>query len=355
MNFETALMLLPGLIIGLTVHEAAHAISAKWLGDRNPERMGRISLNPFRHLSPMGTLVLFFIGFGWGKPVEVNLYNFKKPKLYYLLTSLAGPASNLIICAIILGVMRLPLSDFWRWNVCFGICVINTILAVVNLLPIPPLDGSKIWPCLIPGMRPSISGKWMMVWVVVLIVSMKMGLIGKILDPLSNIGMKFMPVPKTVVLTVPDDYPEIIIAPENAGLAGYMTYPKDGSDPNRFHTRFGRVEQYPAESTLGFLRGRLLDGGWRRLDYLFSDPNVPGATKWNVQEDIEEQIKVYDWSEDWINGEGDVVLLNLEYKGKLDSEKGGKYLTGELWFLEPSSTRLRMKTYKRLHPTEISE
>ena len=78
MNLMTALLLLPGLIIGLTFHEAAHAITAKWLGDRTSERMGRISLNPFRHLSPLGTLALFFIGFGWGRPVIVNLYNFKK-------------------------------------------------------------------------------------------------------------------------------------------------------------------------------------------------------------------------------------------------------------------------------------
>ena len=64
MSWEVALFLLPGLIVGITVHEAAHAITAKWLGDRNPERMGRVSLNPFRHLSPLGTLVLFVLGFG---------------------------------------------------------------------------------------------------------------------------------------------------------------------------------------------------------------------------------------------------------------------------------------------------
>ena len=107
MSWEIALFLLPGLIVGLTVHEFAHAISAKWLGDRNPERMGRVSLNPFRHLSPLGTLALFVLGFGWGKPVEVNLYNFKKPKLYYLLSSLAGPASNLILCGLSLWVLYL--------------------------------------------------------------------------------------------------------------------------------------------------------------------------------------------------------------------------------------------------------
>ncbi|MHC4126280.1 MAG: site-2 protease family protein, partial [Planctomycetota bacterium] len=91
MSWQTALFLFPGLIIGLTIHEFAHAITAKWLGDRYPEKMGRVSLNPLRHLSLWGTLALFILGFGWGKPVPINLYNFKRPKLYYLLTSIAGP------------------------------------------------------------------------------------------------------------------------------------------------------------------------------------------------------------------------------------------------------------------------
>ena len=111
MNLQTALILLPGLVVGLTVHEAAHAITAKWLGDRTASQMGRVSLNPLRHLSLLGTLALFIVGFGWGKPVIVNVYNFKKPKLYYLLSSLAGPASNLILCALVLGVLYI--KPYW--------------------------------------------------------------------------------------------------------------------------------------------------------------------------------------------------------------------------------------------------
>jgi len=141
--WKTALILLPGLVIGLTVHEAAHALSARWLGDRTAERMGRVSLNPLRHLSPLGTLALFFIGFGWGKPVIVNLYNFKRPKLYYLLSSLAGPASNLLLCAISLGVLHLRPHWVIEW-IATSVFYINAILAVINLLPVPPLDGSKI-------------------------------------------------------------------------------------------------------------------------------------------------------------------------------------------------------------------
>ncbi len=193
MNLMTALFLLPGLVVGLTFHEAAHALTAKWLGDRTSERMGRISLNPLRHLSPLGTLALFFIRFGWGKPVIVNLYNFKKPKLYYLLSSLAGPAANLILCGISLGLLHLYPHWSIQW-ICTSVFIINAILACINLLPIPPLDGSKIWPCIIPGARPVISGKWTMVWMVVLVISLYSGVLNKIIGPV--LGFLFSLLPK---------------------------------------------------------------------------------------------------------------------------------------------------------------
>ena len=192
MNLKTALLFLPGLIIGLTFHEAAHAITAKWLGDRTSERMGRISLNPLRHLSPLGTLALFIIYFGWGKPVIVNLYNFKRPKLYYLLSSLAGPAANLILCGVSLGLLYLHPHVLIQW-ICMSVFLINAILACVNLLPIPPLDGSKIWPCIIPGAKPVISGKWTMVWMAVLVVALYTGAIGKILGPVLGFLTSLLP------------------------------------------------------------------------------------------------------------------------------------------------------------------
>lgn len=182
MSFLIGLLLLPGLVIGLTFHEAAHALAAKWLGDSTAERMGRLSLNPLRHLSPLGTLAIFVIGFGWGKPVMVNLYNFEKPKLYYLLSSLAGPAVNLLLAGLSLGVLYLRPWFLIYWFF-MSLFMINSILAVVNLVPIPPLDGSKIWPCLIPGMRPVISGKWSLIWLVVLVVAVWTNRIAWILGP----------------------------------------------------------------------------------------------------------------------------------------------------------------------------
>ena len=192
MNLRIALLFLPGLVVGLTVHEAAHAITAKWLGDSSAERMGRVSLNLLRHLSPLGTLALFVLGFGWGKPVVVNVYNFKRPKLYYLLSSLAGPVSNLILCAFSLGILYL--RPHWIVEfICTSIFFINAILAVINLLPIPPLDGSKIWPCIIPGMRPTVSGKWTRVWMVVLLVCLFSGVIDKILGPVLGFLTSLLP------------------------------------------------------------------------------------------------------------------------------------------------------------------
>ncbi|MHC4123653.1 MAG: site-2 protease family protein [Planctomycetota bacterium] len=172
MNLRIALLLLPGLVVGLTVHEAAHAITAKWLGDRNAERMGRVSLNPFRHLSPLGTLALFVFGFGWGRPVIVNLYNFKRPKLYYFLSSIAGPVSNLMLSSLALGILYLRPQNWTIMFLCASVYYINAILAAINLVPIPPLDGSKIWPCLIPGLRPTVSDKWMRIWLVVLVLAL---------------------------------------------------------------------------------------------------------------------------------------------------------------------------------------
>ncbi|MHC4645782.1 MAG: site-2 protease family protein [Planctomycetota bacterium] len=182
MNWQLALFLLPGLIVGLTIHEAAHALTAKWLGDRSAERMGRVSLNPFRHLSLLGILVLFLLGFGWGKPVVVNLYNFKRPKLYYLLSSLAGPVSNMALSGLALGVLYLHPYGILEF-ICTSVFLINAILALFNLLPVPPLDGSKIWPCVIPGMRPVVSGRWTRIWMVVLLVSVLSGAVGGILRP----------------------------------------------------------------------------------------------------------------------------------------------------------------------------
>jgi Zn-dependent protease len=193
MHWETVLALLPGLVIGLTLHEFAHAASASLLGDDYARRQGRISLNPFRHLSLLGTLAILVFPFGWARPVPVNVYNFRRPKRDYLLTSLAGPAANLVVVAAALGLMYLTRYSFifglrgvsWMGTVhlvLLMVALINMVLAVLNLLPIPPLDGSKIWP-LVLGRRlihPGQKTGWLAI--ILLVVLLQFG----VLDGLFN-------------------------------------------------------------------------------------------------------------------------------------------------------------------------
>ena len=200
-----ALALLPGLVIGLTFHEFAHAWVASLLGDRYPRRQGRVSLNPFRHLSLMGTLAMFILHFGWGKPVMINLYNFKHPKRDFLLCSLAGPAANLIIVAACMLAMQVTRHTYlygpawaeymeWAHWCLFMVALINTILATVNMLPVPPLDGSKIWPCLIPALKPSFGRKTTWICVILLIVAVRTDSLSPVLDVAMGAVRRILPV-----------------------------------------------------------------------------------------------------------------------------------------------------------------
>ncbi len=193
MNIVTALLFLPGLMIGLTVHECAHAWSASLLGDDLARRHGRVSLNPFRHLSLLGTMAIFLLPIGWAKPVPVNLYHFKHPRRDYLLTSLAGPAANVLMAALLIAMMYFtrrtysygPGAVLWlamaHQMLTMGV-VINAILATINLLPIPPLDGSKIWPVLLPRVKPAFKPKTMLISMILLVVLLQT----KSLQPLLN-------------------------------------------------------------------------------------------------------------------------------------------------------------------------
>ena len=181
MDLATALMLLPALVIGVTVHEFAHAFSASLLGDKFSRRQGRVSLNPLRHISPLGTLAVFLLRFGWGRPVMINLYNFKRPKRDYLLASLAGPLANVVVVGVCIALMQLTRHTYrhgprGEWPMSWAhlfltlVAIINTMLATINLLPIPPLDGSKIWPVLIPRLKPAFGRKSIRLFVLLLVV-----------------------------------------------------------------------------------------------------------------------------------------------------------------------------------------
>ncbi|MFA5855141.1 MAG: site-2 protease family protein [Candidatus Gracilibacteria bacterium] len=139
------------LIPILTLHEAAHAFAALKLGDPTAERAGRVSLNPLRHLSLLGTIMLFLAGFGWGKPVPVNPRNFAHPLRDSALTALAGPMANLLI-AILAAIFYEYLPDGTiLWAVSNAFLELSLLLFLFNMLPFPPLDGSKFWILLLPA------------------------------------------------------------------------------------------------------------------------------------------------------------------------------------------------------------
>jgi len=132
------------LLIAITIHEFSHALTADKLGDPTASLAGRISLNPLKHLDPIGTLMLLFFRFGWGKPVPFDPFNLRHPKRDTALISLAGPASNLILALVCALILKLIPTAFITSIILIPIIIMNVNLAIFNLLPIPPLDGAKI-------------------------------------------------------------------------------------------------------------------------------------------------------------------------------------------------------------------
>jgi len=144
------------LVIGITVHEFMHAWMANALGDPTAKFLGRLSINPLKHLDPLGTLLLVLVGFGWGKPVPVNPLRLKWGRWGDILVSVAGILTNLITAAIFALALRFLLfanSHPSAYAVTFldVVVQVNILLAVFNLVPLPPLDGSKIFLALLPA------------------------------------------------------------------------------------------------------------------------------------------------------------------------------------------------------------
>ena len=161
LDLKFIIIFVPVILFSLTIHEYAHAYIAHRLGDDTAKRLGRLTLNPLKHLDPIGTILLFLVHFGWAKPVPVDPRNFKEPKKDMLYVAIAGPISNIItaiICAFLLkyiffdlaaagalGTYTEPLIQFLVWMIFIGV-----VLAVFNMLPIPPLDGSRVLYGLLP-------------------------------------------------------------------------------------------------------------------------------------------------------------------------------------------------------------
>jgi Zn-dependent protease len=193
------------IIFAITVHEAAHGYAAKYFGDMTAFHLKRISLNPLRHIDPLGTIILpallFFLQvgfiFGWAKPVPVNFSNLRNPKKDMLWVALAGPGANLIMAilwTIVYSNQQLVPSigqNFISIMAVAGI-QINIVLMVLNLLPLPPLDGGRVAVSLLPYPWSSKLAGLVRYGFFILIFLLATGLLGAILSPLIRISQNII-------------------------------------------------------------------------------------------------------------------------------------------------------------------
>ena len=149
---DMLMSVIPALVC-ITLHEISHGYVAYKLGDNTAKNMGRLTLNPIKHIDIVGLIMMVVFKFGWAKPVPVDMRNFKHPKRDMAITALAGPVSNVLICCVVLfiyGIIFLPCklsgSEFWGdvLNMVYITSYLSIALAIFNIIPVPPLDGSKV-------------------------------------------------------------------------------------------------------------------------------------------------------------------------------------------------------------------
>jgi len=203
MELLALLLTLPGVIIAITFHEFAHAYVADKLGDDTPRRQGRVTLNPLAHIDPVGFFMLIFVHFGWGKPVEINPTNFNRKRSMAkqeMLVALAGPLMNIII-ALILTIILFAINTFApSFTITMTGLIISLVLqmaisvniglGIFNLIPLPPLDGSKIFINILPYKAKTWFQDNIQIFYIIFVVLWVTNLMGYIISPVISVVSK---------------------------------------------------------------------------------------------------------------------------------------------------------------------
>lgn len=194
-NPIVALIIFAALVVAIGVHEFAHAYAANKLGDPTPRLQGRLTLNPIKHLDPVGTLLIIVAGIGWGKPVEFNPHYLKKPRTDAAIVAVAGPISNILMAslsAILLYILPASALAFGVNVILMYFITLNIALAVFNLIPIEPLDGFKILSGVLPPHLSYLLQETRKYGIFVLLILFITGSIDRIVFPLVDIIVKLL-------------------------------------------------------------------------------------------------------------------------------------------------------------------
>ena len=191
LDFASMIYLIPALLFAISIHEYAHAQCADSMGDPTARYMGRLTFNPMAHLDPIGAILLVVAGFGWAKGVPINVNNFRNRREGILKVSFAGPAANLFLCflaALMMALLgRMGMLSDGLYKFLFWMQLYNVWFAFFNLIPVPPLDGSRILSELLPAKQ-----SWQFNEIVdrygfyILIALVFTGITSMIINPLAN-------------------------------------------------------------------------------------------------------------------------------------------------------------------------